>query len=206
MNLVMRRRTSTGPSVNFGSGRTLRLGTSPLRGILALLTLSRSLRLRGSGSLRLRLAPGSPFSFASARSTLLGPLGAVLGPALPTVGDAGGVERAANDVVADPGEILHAAAADEDDRVLLEVVTLAGNVRGDLHPVGQSDAGDLAERRVRLLRRGRVHANADATLLGAARHRGRLALVDDLVAALPDQLANRRHRCLSATQRKSNTC
>src|SRR5437762_1808978 len=67
MNLVMRRRISTGPSVNLGSGRTLRFGTSPLRGILGF---------------------------------LLGTLRAVLGAALAAVGDTGGVERAAHDVVA----------------------------------------------------------------------------------------------------------
>src|SRR6266568_9456148 len=89
MNFVMRRRISTGPSVNLGSGRTLRLGTSPLRGMLC---------------------------------DLLGTLRAVLGPALPAVGDAGGVQRAADDVVPDAGQILDATAADQDDRVLLQVV------------------------------------------------------------------------------------
>ena len=83
-------------------------------------------------------------------------------------GGAGGVERAADDVVANAREVLHAAAADEHDRVLLEVVTLARDVGRDFHAVGQANAADLAERRVRLLRRRRVDANADATLLRAA--------------------------------------
>ena len=39
-----------------------------------------------------------------------------------------GVERAADDVVANAREVLHAAAADEHDRVLLEVVALARDV------------------------------------------------------------------------------
>src|SRR5690349_1996947 len=97
MNLVMRRRTSCGASVNLGSGRTLRFGTSPLRGIFELL------------------------------QSLLGALGAVLRTALLAVRDARGVERAADDVVTDARQILHAAAADQHDRVLLEVVALAGN-------------------------------------------------------------------------------
>ena len=84
------------------------------------------------------------------------------------LGDAGGIEGAANDLVADTGKILDAAAADEDDGVLLEVVTLARDVGGDLHAVGEPDASDLAERRVRLLGGRGVDAGADATRCGAA--------------------------------------
>src|ERR1044071_7027948 len=135
MNVVMRRRTSDGASVNFGSGRTLRLGTSPLRGMAF---------------------PG-----------LLRALRAVLGARLLAVLHARGVERAADDVVPDAGEILDAAAADQHDRVLLQVVPLARDVRGDLHAVGEPHARDLAERRVRLLGRGGVHASANAALLRA---------------------------------------
>ena len=79
-----------------------------------------------------------------------------------------GVQRAAHDVVAHAREILHAPAADEHDRVLLEVVPFARDVAGDLDAVGEPDARDLAERRVRLLRRGGVHARAHAPLLRAA--------------------------------------
>ena len=81
------------------------------------------------------------------------------------VADAGGVEGAAHDLVADAGKVLDAAAADEHDGVLLEVVALARDVGGDLHAVGEPDAGDLAQRRVRLLRRRGVDARADPTPL-----------------------------------------
>ena len=63
---------------------------------------------------------------------------------------------------------------------------MPGDVGRDLHLVGQPHAGDLAQRRVRLLRRHRAHLQADAALLGGARNRG-LALVE----AVPD-LAHRR--------------
>src|SRR5438067_4834228 len=86
---------------------------------------------------------------------------AVLRASLLAVRDPGRVERAAHDLVAHAREVLDAAAADEDGRVLLQVVALARDVGGDLHAVRQPDAGDLAKRRVRLLRRGRVHARAD---------------------------------------------
>src|SRR5205085_10087622 len=92
------------------------------------------------------------------RGILLPGLDAVLRAGLLAVGDAGGVERAADDLVAHARQVLHAAAANEHDRVLLEVVPLARDVGGDLHPVRQANAGHLAESRVRLLGRGRVDA------------------------------------------------
>src|ERR1700733_1558743 len=154
-NLVMRRRTSTGASVNLGSGRTLRLGTSPLRGMA---------------------------SSSSGTGGLLRALRAVLRARLLAVLHARGVERAADDVIANARQILDAAAADQDDRVLLQVVALAGDVRGDFHAVGQPDAGDLAERRVGLLGRGGVHAGANAALLRALLQGRRRTLHADLLA------------------------
>src|SRR6185312_6550628 len=51
----------------------------------------------------------------------------------------------------------------------------------------------LAERRVRLLRGGRVHARAHAALLRAAAQRGNLALGGEPAAPLAQQLVDRRH-------------
>src|SRR5436190_17830182 len=134
-------------------------------------------------------------------SRLLG-LDAVLRAGLLAVGDAGGVERAAHHLVADARQVLHAASAHEHDRVLLEVVTLARNVGGHLHAVGQPHAGDLAKRGVRLLRRGGVHARADPAALG--RGQAALAALAGLearcghlllrpVASLADELILSRH-------------
>ena len=80
--------------------------------------------------------------------------------------DARGVEGAAHDVVADTGQVLDATTADEHDRVLLERVTHARDV-ALTSPVRESDTRDLAQRGVRLLRRLRVHAQADAALAAA---------------------------------------
>src|SRR6188508_3392358 len=77
------------------------------------------------------------------------------------------VQRAANDLVPDAGEILHPATTHEHDRVLLQVVALTRDVGGDLDAVGEPDARDLAQRGVRLLRRGGVDAGADAAALRA---------------------------------------
>src|SRR5699024_6726346 len=87
-------------------------------------------------------------------------------------------------------EVPHAAAADEHHRVLLQVVADARDVGGHLHAVDETHAAHLAQSRVRLLRRGRVHAGAHAALLRVALERGGLLLLDRLLATLADQLVN----------------
>src|SRR5690606_41293793 len=87
-----------------------------------------------------------------------------------------------------------ATAADQDDGVLLEVVALAGDVRGDLDATREADTGDLAERRVRLLRGGGVDTRADPAPLGRALQCRRLALLGLGLTALADQLPDGGHR------------
>ncbi len=91
--------------------------------------------------------------------------------------------------------------------MLLEVVADARDVGRDLHLVGEPDAGDLAERRVRLLGRHCPDLEADTALLrGAGRgdllavepipvlaHGGRLDLLDLGLATVAHELADRRH-------------
>src|SRR2546427_13179989 len=92
---------------------------------------------------------------------LLGGLGAVPRAGLLAVTNAGGVPGAADDLVPNAREVLHAAASHEHDRVLLQVVADAGDVGGALPAGGQPAAGDLPERRGgRLPGRG-VAARAD---------------------------------------------
>src|SRR5262245_16098152 len=121
-------------------------------------------------------------------------LGPVLRPGLLAVLDALAVELAADDVVADAGEVADAAAADEHDRVFLQVVAFAADVRRYFHPGRQSDPGHLAQRRVRLLRGHRLDHRADAPLLRAPLN-GRVLRLGPLRLAGPaDQLVHRRHR------------
>src|SRR5688572_24367508 len=154
MTTFMNLDRSTEP--NFGSGRISRLGTSRRRGMglfLLLLQLARTFdpHLGGhAGPPLTRQAGGLPRSNAS---SLLGPLGAVLGARLLPVLHALEIERAAHDVVAHARQILHAATAHEHDTVLLQVVALAADVGNDLEAIGQTNLGDFAQRGVGLLRR-----------------------------------------------------
>src|SRR5450631_3509654 len=118
----------------------------------------------------------------------LGALGAVFGATLFAVGHADRVQSAAHHVVADTGQILYTATADEHDRVLLQVVSDAGNVGGDFHTVGQTNAGDLTQRRVRLLGGLRVDAGADTAPLGRPLQGRRSRLVAHRNAAFSHEL------------------
>ena len=103
------------------------------------------------------------------------------------------VQGTTDDVVADAGEVLHAAPADEHHRVLLKVVTHARDVARDLEAVREPDARHLAERRVRLLRGLGEHAHAHAALLRAVLQRRALRLGDDLLATGTHKLTDSRH-------------
>src|SRR5439155_5209428 len=124
---------------------------------------------------------------------LLGTLGAVLGARLPAVLDPLGVEDAAKHVITHARKVAHTPAADQHDAVLLEVVAFAGDVADHFALVGEADLGHLAQRRVRLLRRRRIDAGADAALLRVLLHRRDLRLGLLRFATLADQLVNRRH-------------
>src|SRR5450631_151619 len=120
-------------------------------------------------------------------------LRAVLRTALLTVLDALGIEDAAENVVTHAGQILDAAAADHDHGVLLKVMTFTRNVTDDLEAVGQAYLGDLAKRRVRLLRGRGVDARANAALLRRLLQRRHLLARLLYDARTCDQLVDRRH-------------
>src|SRR6476646_1244865 len=152
---------------NFGSGSTSRFSAEWRRDILSFLRHGQA----RPGHPRLYPVieiPGSHFvrpgmTFAMLR--LLRTLGAVLRTALLTVLDALGIQHAAENVVAHTGQILDAAAADHDHRVLLKVMALTRDVADHLEAVGQAHLGDLTKRRVRLLRGRGVDARANTALL-----------------------------------------
>src|SRR5260370_108389 len=120
---------------NLGSGRMVRWGAAALRDM-------------------------ETYSFNSEGVLFLRTFGAVLGAALPTIADTGAIERAADSVIPDSGQILDAAAADQYHRVLLQVVAFAADVARHLSPVLPSYAAHLAQRRIPLLRRARLPPSA----------------------------------------------
>src|SRR6516162_1388139 len=121
-------------------------------------------------------------------------LRAVAAARLLAVAHALGVERAADDLVADSWQVPHPAAAHQHDRVLLQVVPDARDVRGDLDLAGKPDPRHLAQGGVRLLGRGRVDARANPAALGAALQRRGSGLGYLVLAALADQLLDSGHR------------
>src|SRR4051794_36732787 len=120
-------------------------------------------------------------------------LRAVPAASLLAVANALGVQRTADDLVSHARKVLHTAATHEHHRVLLQVVADARDVGGDLDAAGETDASDLAQRRVRLLRRRRVDARAHAAALRGTLQRRGLGLLDLVLAALADQLVDRGH-------------
>src|ERR1035438_7733078 len=121
-------------------------------------------------------------------------LRAVAAPGLLTVADSLGVESATDDLVTHTGQVPDPAAPHQHDGVLLQVVADARDVRGDFDLTRQPHPGYLAQRRVGLLRRGRIDARANAPSLGASLQ-GRGSGFSHLVlAALADQLLDRGHR------------
>src|SRR5262245_20821134 len=120
-------------------------------------------------------------------------LGAVAGAGLAPLLDAGGVERAADDLVADARQVSNAPGSDQDDRVLLQVVSDARDVRRDLDAGGQADTGDLPQGRVRLLRGRGVDARADPPPLRRSLEGGSLGLLPGPRTALAHELLDRGH-------------
>src|SRR5690606_7605468 len=107
---------------------------------------------------------------ACAGMTFLGfrAFGAVFRAALATCRYTGGIERAAHGVITHTRQVLHPATANQDHGVFLQVVAFAPDVGGHFVAAGQAHTAHLAQSRVRLLRRGGIHAGADATSLRTA--------------------------------------
>src|SRR5471032_1508197 len=131
-------------------------------------------------------------TFATLRSFRT--LRAVLRTALLTVLDALGIQHAAENVVTHAGQILDAAAADHDHRMLLKVMAFTRDVADDFEAIGQAHLGDLTKRRVRLLRGRGVGARANTALLRRLLQRRHLLARLLYRPRTCDQLIDRRHR------------
>src|SRR5437899_8838044 len=142
---------------------------------------------------RAERGPSTPDPGRRPRDGLLR-LRAVLRPALLAPRHAARVERTAYDVIAHPRQVLHAPAPDQDDRGLLQIVSLTGDVARHLHAVREPNSRDLAQRGIRLLGRGGVHARALSPLLWTRPQRRRAGLAPYSPPPEADELAQSRHR------------
>lgn len=93
-------------------------------------------------------------------------LGSVTGAGYAALIKTGGVELAAHYLITDV-DVLHAAGAHNNDRVLLKIVSFSGDIGGDFLSVGEAHAGDFSDSRVRLPRRRGGYFGAHAALKGA---------------------------------------
>jgi hypothetical protein len=142
-----------------GSGRTSRLAATLLLGIITLRFAVIWLMVRAFQS-RITYHASRPLFLS--RSRFLRPLRAILGPALFAPLNADSVQRPTNYVVSNSRQVLNAAAADQHDRVLLQIVPDPRDIRGDFNPVRQTNARHFAQGRIRLLRRLRIDPCANA--------------------------------------------
>ncbi len=110
-----------------------------------------------------------------------------------TTVDPGRVERTANDVVPDAGQVLHPSASHQHHRMLLQVMTYTRDVGIHLTPVRETHTCNLSQRRVRLLGRRREHAQTHAPPLRAATQVGCLRAVRLALATHADQLLDGGH-------------
>lgn len=96
-------------------------------------------------------------------------LRAVLRATAPSITDAGSIQDAAHNMIAHSRKILDATATNHHDRVLLQIVTDARDIRRHLHTIGQTDARDLAKRGVWLFGSCRRNLETHPSLVGAGR-------------------------------------
>src|SRR5450759_2135686 len=172
---------------NLGSGRISRLGTSRRRGIFSPLllqlvflqtprelinkTLTYSTRTLGHFVHSLRHAANKHLLIKYNGLFSLRRLGTVLGTRLLAIFYALQVKRTAHDVVTHTWQILDATTTHQHNRVLLQVVAFAADVRNNFKPVGQTHFGDFTQSRVWFFGRRGIHTGADTPTLRRILHR-----------------------------------
>ena len=97
-----------------------------------------------------------------------------------------GIQSSTNDVIANAGEIFDATSSDKHDRMFLQIMSDAGNIRSHFDSVREPDAGDFSQRRVRLLGCGCVDTRAHPSFLRTPLQGGRGVLASLLLSALAD--------------------
>mmetsp|Transcript_17545 Transcript_17545/g.44175 ORF Transcript_17545/g.44175 Transcript_17545/m.44175 type:complete len:209 (-) Transcript_17545:116-742(-) len=139
-----------------------------------LLTVAHDLvhELRDNDVLELRIRKGlallSRVTTRHASASLLRLLRTIVRTALLTVFDGLGIQGTTHDVIAHARKVFHTAAADQHNRVLLQVVAFARNIAQRFEAGRQAHLGHFTKRGVRLLWRGCVDARTNAATLWAS--------------------------------------
>ena len=92
-------------------------------------------------------------------------LSTILRTTLSTAGNTGGIKSTTHDVITYTGKVLYTTATHQYDTVLLQVVSLSGDVRVNFLLISQTNTGYLTHSRIRLLRGRCVDADTDTTTL-----------------------------------------
>ena len=121
-------------------------------------------------------------------------LGAVLGTALAPVSHTRGIQGAPDRMVSHAGQILYPAAAYENDRVLLQVMSFATDIGGDFMTVRQPYSRNLTQGGIGLFWRGGVDAGTHPALLGTTFQGGHVALHPLPFSRLAHQLTDCSHK------------
>src|SRR5262245_39963234 len=134
----------------------------------------------------------SYFTFAR-HSALLGSLRPVFGASLASLLYPDRIQSPTHDMIAHARQIFDATAANQNHRVLLQVMTDPRDIGGHLDAIGQAHTGDFAQRRIGLLRCRCINARANAALLRTALQSRRRVLRSLFFSAFAHQLTDRRH-------------
>ena len=99
---------------------------------------------------------------------LLRPLGTISAAGLLSILDSQRIQDPPNHLVPDPWQVSDTSPAHENDRVFLQIVAFARNVRRQLFSIRETNPSDLPECGVRLLGGHRPNMQADPSLLRAS--------------------------------------
>lgn len=100
-------------------------------------------------------------------------------------------------MIANTRKILYTSTTDENDRVLLEVVSNTRDVSCNFNSIAQANTSNLAKSRIRLFRSDSHNTCANATFLWARLKRGSFSLISHRLSTFSNQLINCRHRLFS---------
>jgi len=126
-----------------------------------------------------------------------GSLGTILGAGVLAILHSNGIQSSPHHMVANPREVLDTSTADQNDGVLLQIVSNTGDIGGNLDPVGKPDTCYFAQRGVWFLRSRRIDSRANSPALGTPLQSRTLRLVTNLLSARLNQLIEGRQPVLS---------